>query len=265
MVSRIVLPRMRALSGHINRHIGSRFGDGLGFWYVIEYPKSGGTWLSQMLSDYLALPFPQNSLLPATHPAVLHSHWKYTKNLSNVFYLARDGRDVMVSYYYMRMRAVKRAYYRHDLLYKRSYENLYGKGFDLDDIVSNMPKFIEHEMLYPRGSRINWPSHVTQWWHPENRNIFCLKYEELLADCQTVLARGLSKFDVDVDDWQLRHTVKRFDFKRLTGRRPGEIDNNAFLRSGTAGQWKNCFSKDASEVFKLYMGGDALVHLGYEE
>jgi len=34
------------------------FSDQLPIYMVTEYPRSGGTWLAQMLADYLEVPFP---------------------------------------------------------------------------------------------------------------------------------------------------------------------------------------------------------------
>ena len=38
-------------------------------YLVAEFPKSGGTWFSQMLAEYLCLPFSRNTL-PRTVPAL---------------------------------------------------------------------------------------------------------------------------------------------------------------------------------------------------
>jgi len=254
MLERLIIPKMRALSGRANRLIAPRYGKRFPFWYVIEYPKSGGTWLAQMLSDYLGYPFPQHSLLPVTHKAVLQTHWGYTPNLTNVFYLVRDGRDVMVSFYWMRMRAVKRSRYASDLAHKKRYENLFGEHFDPDDIRGNLPKFIEQEMRHPRECHLNWANHVDEWWSLDSGSIFLIQYEELLRDCAGTLSRGLANFDVDVDLWRLKTSVRRYDFERLTGRKPGEVDNSSFLRSGVSGDWRENFSEDAVNVFDHYAG-----------
>ena len=229
MMTRLIIPKVRALSARLNRPVASRYGRLLPFWYVIEYPKSGGTWLAQMLSDYLGCPFPQHSLLPITHRAVLHAHWGYTKNLNHVFYLVRDGRDVMVSLYWMRMRSVKRSCFASDLAHKKRYEKLFGNKFDAEDIKKNLPKFIEYEMESPRECKINWPSHVGQWHDVSRDGVYCLKYEDLLQDCRSTLKIGLEKFGIEVDPWLLDRAVERYDFERLTGRKRGQVDSTSFL------------------------------------
>ena len=69
---------------------------------IVEYPKSGGTWLGQLMSGYLELPFPRNKF-PTLLRSIYHSHYqpKYLipKN-RKILWLVRDGRDISVSFYY---------------------------------------------------------------------------------------------------------------------------------------------------------------------
>src|SRR5215208_5603825 len=71
----------------------------LPLYIVTEYPKSGGTWVSQMLSDYMRVPFPRNHR-PRFESCVMHGHYPYSPLLKNTICVIRDGRDVMVSAYY---------------------------------------------------------------------------------------------------------------------------------------------------------------------
>jgi len=43
----------------------------LPLYVVNEFPKSGGTWVGQMLGRALGLPFPRNRL-PALRPSIMH-------------------------------------------------------------------------------------------------------------------------------------------------------------------------------------------------
>lgn len=57
--------------------------------------------------------------------------------------------------------------------------------------------------------------------------------------------------------------VEEFSFVRQSGRKPGEIKINSFLRKGVVGDWQNHFSQEACEVFN-YFAGNELITLGYE-
>jgi hypothetical protein len=261
----IIAPKMRALSSHLTRRIARRYGDHMPLWYVTEYPKAGGTWLSHMVGHYLAIPFPQHSLFPITFKAVVQNHWKYTPDLKRNFYLVRDGRDSMVSFYFMRMNDIRRQRDVADARFKRTYDRLFGPGYDPNDVRRHLPKFIEHEMEHPRGSRLSWTQHVEQWWDPDHPERACLKYEELLQDGVGTLARCFEKLTGEpADRERLAYTVERFSFENMTGRKRGQADNAAFLRKGIAGDWVNHFSPEAEQVFMHY-AGSTLRQLGYDQ
>ena len=147
----------------------------LPLYIVTEYPKSGGSWLSQMLSEYLDIPFPRNQR-PAIISSLMHGHMPYSPLMSNVFCLHRDGRDIMVSLYYHSLfqndknspHLVSRV--RKDLAFA-----------DFDDIKANLPNFIEY--VYDRDTaskspfRFSWPQFVASW---HSRGAAHLKYEDWL-------------------------------------------------------------------------------------
>src|SRR5690606_40098722 len=93
------------VSNYGTRLIDHLWGERIRFWHVVEYPKSGGTWLSRMLSELLGVPFAQHSLSPLAMECLLHNHFLYKSNIKRNFYLYRDGRDVMTSLYFHRMRS----------------------------------------------------------------------------------------------------------------------------------------------------------------
>ena len=71
-------------------------------YLVSEYPKSGGSWLRQLLSSYLDIPFPRNKM-PKFGLSMFHGHYlpsRRFKDIKQIFYLVRDGRDIMVSDYF---------------------------------------------------------------------------------------------------------------------------------------------------------------------
>lgn len=245
--------------------IGMYWGEVFPFWYVCEYPRSGGTWLGRMVADYLDIPFPQHPVMPLGMSCVIHTHWRYSPRLNRVLYLYRDGRDIMVSYYFYRMRMI-RLYpdSPHAQGMKKKYERLYGPGFDTEDIRQNLPLFIEEEMKHPRGSRTNWPDHITNWCEQGRTGIAYLGYEDLLADPVKTLNGALAQFLESIDDDALARAVERYRFENMTGRRPGEEARGEFARKGISGDWENHFTRAAAEVFEHY-AGNALVTLGYEQ
>ena len=254
------------LSAHANRQIGIRWGEGLGLLFVAEHPKSGGTWLAGMVSDYLQLPFPRYSLLPVTFPAVVHTFRRYHPRLRRVLYLYRDGRDVMTSLYFDRLRIARHSERPGRRYVDRTYSRLFGKGYDPADVVRHLPRFIEFEFTNPgRGTPLNWADHIADWHHPDRAvGITYLSYEELRRDCAGALGRAIEAATGEpVDDWGIETTVEKMSMKRQTGREPGEADPTQHARKGIVGDWRNHFSREAAELFDR-LAGDTLVRLGYE-
>ena len=121
----------------MTRCVAAKWGDVFPFWYVAEYPRSGGTWLANMVADYLHVPFARFEMAPLAMPCVLHVHWRYDQKLGRTIYIYRDGRDVMVSLYWFRMGLMlsraDSSWYARGLA--RQYAKLYGRAFDPNDIV----------------------------------------------------------------------------------------------------------------------------------
>lgn len=263
MITRLVAEKLAQVT---TRQIALRWGDRMPFYYVCEYPKSGGTWLARMVGDYLQIPFPQHSVLPLGFRCVVKNHMRYDRRLQRVFYVYRDGRDVMVSFYYDRIRTARYSRRPGSKYIKRKYERLLGKNYDPEDIVKHLPRFIEYEFTSPGpGTPLNWRDHVEDWHAPGERDgIAYLSYERLRDDCATTLGTALRRITgEEVDPWRLATTIEKMSMVRQTGRNPGEDDIKQHIRKGVVGDWVNYFSREAAEVFDDF-AGDMLVHLGYE-
>ena len=254
------------LAKKTTRWIGVRWGESFPFYYVSEHPKSGGTWLARMVSDYLELPFPRYIRLPIGFSCVIQNHWPYDQRLRRVFYIYRDGRDVMTSFYFDRVRIARYSKRPGSTYVGRTYEKLLGRNYDPQDVVRHLPRFMEYEFSHPgRGTPLNWREHVEAWYHPERRGaITYLSYEELRRDCAGALGRAIEEITGEaVDPWRIETTVEKMSMRRLTGRDPGHGDITQHIRKGIVGDWKNHFSREAAEVFNE-LAGDILVRLGYE-
>ncbi len=255
----------RRVANKTTKLVGRRMAESIGMYFVCEYPKSGGTWLGKMLADVLQVPYPRPSVLPVTFPAVVHNHWRYDPRLHNVFYLYRDGRDVMTSYFFHRMRRLAAGDPATVAMFARRYDRLFGRGYDRDDSRGLMARFIEEEFRRPRGARLNWADHVRGWRGDAGRpHVAYLSYEQLRADCCGTLRRVVREVTArEPDPWFVETAVEKFSMERQTGRRAGTEDRSSFVRKGVVGDWRNHFSREAAERFRD-LAGDVLVDLGYE-
>lgn len=235
---------VRILSGYLPLYI------------VTEYPKSGGSWVSQMLAGYLRVPFPRNQF-PRFESCIMHGHYLYSPFLKNVFCVMRDGRDIMVSFYYHSL--FKNERFNARLVQMTRKEVPFE---DFDNIESNLSAFIEYKFTCKKHPRFTWSEFVNHWMDQE---VAVIKYENLLQDPVKELGSAISKVTGDKPyEKRLEEIVDRYSFKRAAKRDPGEEDKHSFLRKGIAGDWKNVFSKEAKALFNYYAGKE-LIRLGYEK
>lgn len=228
----------------------------LPIYIVTEYPKSGGTWVSQMLAEYFDIPFPRNRL-PKLRSAIMHGHYLYFPTMRRVFVVMRDGRDVMLSLYYHCL--VLRDDQFNAPIVAHTQKAL--PFADYDDVRANLPQFIDYLFTSKRHPRFTWPEFVNSW---SGKNAPFLYYEKLLHDPVRELGGAIAQVaNVHPDEQKLEKIIDKYSFKNQTSRNPGEEDKQSFLRKGIAGDWKNHFSPEARKVFHAYAGQE-LIKLGYE-
>lgn len=226
------------------------------FFLINEYPRSGGSWLGQMLSAAIGIPFPRNRL-PHLSNCLLHGHYLYAGANKNVVVIWRDGRDVLTSYYYYS-------------LFKNEKENAYlvkkvrnDVSFnDYDNIKENLPSFIEYMHSEKKHPRFSWGDFVRKW-HAKP-GVTYVKYEDLRRRSVEEFKRVV--FELAAKELSTKDANAIFDkysFERQSGRKAGNGNHSSFMRKGIVGDWQNHFSPLARKVFNQYAGKE-LILLGYE-
>lgn len=222
---------------------------------ISEYPKSGGTWLSQMLSAALGIPYPRNRL-PHFSSQIIHGcYLDVGRNVDTVI-VWRDGRDTMVSFYYHFMfeKPITSAKFS-----RRLKEFLDVK--DPYDIQAKLGDFIEWTFTggYPGYS---WSDFVQRWHGREG--MITTSYEAVTRDPLGELKRVLEYLGrTDLSEERLRQIVREYSFENQSSRQRGEEDVTSFIRKGIVGDWKNVFDRHAREIFNHYAGKELRL-LGYE-
>lgn len=239
---------------------------------LVEYPKSGGTWLGQLVSNYLEIPFPRNRF-PIMRRSLFHGHYlpKHIGNNNKIIFLVRDGRDVLISFYHHQLIwNDKNKSEPHNVNYHRG-------AVDFDDF-ENVKKNI---LSYMKYSYENQPSKLRRFvfpgsWHDYNKtwllkkekadNIYIVRYEDLLENTYETLKNLLvTFFDIsEINEEHLKAVIQKFSFENQTKRKKGEENTKSFLRKGIRGDWKNFFDEKEKEAFKKY-SNDLLIKLGYEK
>lgn len=249
------------------RLVALHWGERWPFYYVSEYPKSGGTWLAKMVGDYLQVPFPRNSVFPIGCRAVILNHWHYDARFRRAAYLYRDGRDVLTSFFFHRLRVAQRSPQPASGRVRRHLTVLFGKDYEEQPIGSLLARFVDHELQRPSlGSRLSWNHHVTDWYAPRERpHVVYLRYEDLVTDAATTLAVTLERLTGEpAEPARVASTVEKFSMRAQTGRLPGQEDATSHIRKGIVGDWKNHFTRECAEIFHQH-AGETLIRLGYEK
>lgn len=233
----------------------------LPLYVVTEYPKSGGTWLGQLLSAVLKLPFPRNRL-PELRPSIMHGHYLPSRRIRNLFCMLRDGRDTVISYYHHALSA-------NDTTSPTAVQRARAASGIMDptDVRRNLPRFIEY--IHDRETRSHSPFRFT-WSAYVRASVVqrsqwpIVRYESLLADTAGALADAVDQVTGRQPDHDLvESAVAEYSFQNQTGRAPGNEQIGSFLRRGTSGEWRAVFTREAAELFDAYHG-ESLMLAGYE-
>ena len=223
---------------------------------LTEHPKSGGTWVSRMLADYLGMPDPRNRL-PPRRRSVLHGHFLYVAAPHDTIVLWRDGRDVVVSHYYYHL------FLRRKVM--PGWAEQMERRLDIADprdIERYLPRYIEYCFTDGPPFNMTWTSFAETWRHRTG----CVKtsYEAMREAPTREMKKLLDYLSVpEIDHVKLDACIAKFSFENVTGRQPGDENAWCFARKGIVGDWKNRFTREAREVFDHY-AGQTLIDLGYE-
>lgn len=258
--------QLRRVSSRVTKNIALRAGDHYDMYLGSGYPKSGTSWLCQLMGHYLDAPHPQNYSSPIAMRAVLHNHWLHDDRFPPSVYIIRDGRDVMVSLYFYMVRAVQQPRHpRQAARLKTRFDQIFPAGYDLDDIESNLPAFIRAEHEDPIAFRgTSWTDHVRSWCEVPHANVTTTRYEDLLASPTREFTRIMTDLlKQEADPRKVEQSVARYDFG-TSGRKAGVEDRTSFMRKGVSGDWRNHFTAESATVLHEF-AGSMLTTLGYED
>lgn len=253
--------RLKPISAGIRQKCYVRLFSGIAPYFVVnEYPKSGGTWLAQMLSEVLDAPFRRNQPIRLER-AVTHGHFLSPLGIKNSVVLWRDPRDVVVSWYFHCFFVNEHG---NDLLVHLMKDRL--KFTDYNDVHSNLPAFIRFISNRPVTPSFDWPTFADVW--VKRPGTVQTSYEVLRRDTVGELSRiAMELTGLDLDEKLVQKAVARYDFyqvKKAADRHRSGKAEISFLREGSVGGWRRHFSYTAhAELHKL--GYTKQMHrLGYE-
>lgn len=230
--------------------------------FVIGYPKSGNTWLCYLLSYCLNTEYDDYND-PGVHPQDEYqrkyvkgglAHRCYKKELGMILkthsfsfnrkpddktiYLIRDGRDVMVSYYF----------------YLKNFHptQLMQPKINRISVLSFFKKYCKNnELSFSEFIKIYLPQWIEHIEKSLSENIFItISYEALKSNTLGTLQTIFEALSINIPDIIIEDAIEKFAFKRMAKRDVGDEDPKSFFRKGITGDWKNHFSKQDLKFFK---------------
>ncbi|HXQ72677.1 MAG TPA: sulfotransferase domain-containing protein [Pyrinomonadaceae bacterium] len=223
--------------------------------FIVTYPRSGTTWLQQILYQLTTdgnmefehisqqVPFLEHALgkgrsLNRPSPRIFKTHLNYRmvpKGDCRYIYVARNGKDVAVSYYY----------------YHKSHMG-FGKSFN-----EFFNQYISGKVGY--GS---WFAHVKDWWQRRNDpNVLFLTYEEMTEDLEAVIKKICAFCNIELNLEALPGILERCSFAFMK-QHENKFDTlmefawerhqqeNAFFRKGQTADWKGHLDSQQEEAFE---------------
>lgn len=229
------------------------------FYLVNEFPKSGGTWLAQMLAQAADLPFRRNEPIRFER-AITHGHFLSPAGLANTVVLWRDPRDVIVSYYF-------HSYFVNEhknagLVAAMKARHPFA---DYDDIQANLPRFIEILSREPVSPSFSWPDFAKIW--AARPGTVQTSYEALRADTAGELKRVMSDLmGVTITDEAAQAVAQAHSFARAKAKaeqEKGASTQMSFVREGALGGWAKHFTPQAEAMLDELGYRGPMQTLGY--
>lgn len=233
--------------------------------FIVSYPKSGNTWTKFLIANLISITdvnfnnidtiIPNiyrnkdKELIKKKQPRFLKSHEYFNPKYKKVIYIARDPRDVAVSYYYysIKLKFIEKDVKLHDFVAKF--------------LNGNVDCF---------GS---WQENVGSWLgaREKNENFLFLKYEDMLSNTLGELNKISDFLSMNKSIQELNECVEKSSFENM---RKLELQNDFesvkssnneglyFMRSGKSGEWREALDKKDSDLIEKQWG-DLMKKIGY--
>jgi len=230
------------------------------YYVVNEYPKSGGSWVSELMASTLDIPYRRRNEIRLER-SVVHGHFLYRGGLRNVLTVWRDPRDLLVSFYYHSLFINE---FGNDLLVEMTKEQL--PFVDYGDIRANLPEFIRFVSTTPISPHFTWPRFAKAWL--DLPGVLHTSYEAMRADTPAELARILEELTGTRPPAEaVAAAIEKHSFKKAKAEaeqnRPAGTEVS-FFREGSLGGWRKSFTPEAEAQLERFGYIEPMRRLGYE-
>ena len=238
--------------------------------FVVSYPRSGNTWTRFLIANLVhpdqdvsftniekLIPdtsSQSNRALKATpRPRIIKTHEYFDHRYPKLLYIVRDPRDVALSYYD----------------FQRKYMQI-DDAYPLEQYVDD---FVDGKLISIGWG--TWAENVASWMSTRGKsdNFLMLRYEDMMKDTSTELARIAHFLGIDPAPDRLQRAIERSSADRMRALEKLEEDrwiatknrrkDIPFVRVAKSGGWRTGLPENCVKKIEAAWG-DLMNTLGYE-
>lgn len=241
---------------------------------VCGLPKSGTTWMKNMLASY---PGYRSTMIPEAISFEMAHGGTHALPLPDDLFDRLEGRLSVLKLHVPGTRHNAKLIHRRGIRYVVQYRDLRDVAVSHYFYVRNTPWHPEYDdyrnldteaglkhfgtTLLPEFVR--W---IRNWRARRDERLSLeVRYEDLLADTRPVFQRVARHFGLDDSPETIDRIVGKHSFESVSrGRSRGKEDRNSFFRKGVTGDWKNHFTPELVELYRECCDG-LLAELDYAD
>lgn len=199
----------------------------VGNFVVCGFPKSGTTWITQLIGHSTKLTYSQNRIRFRTKGVMLHTHWTSFSGSSGIIYVVRDPRETICSAARAMAARNKSGVFRRD-----------------GTLSIEFTKFAC--MKFP-GSTTSLNEHLQKCVDNQWRFV---KFEDMKHDPATTLKAALNASLLPYTEERLKEALIKFDFDSLKVK----DRNNAFLAESSTSSWRSLLCEESHKIIVDHCG-----------
>jgi hypothetical protein len=213
--------------------------------FVCGSPRSGTSWVSDVLAFYYNLPRPKHYILPVVFESVIHTHQILDiKKYKECFFVIREGKNSFLSQYYMIKKLILQ---KKNFVGKNFYVKLFKDVSNEDNTSHNVLLLMKEDSkksnnLFKRNQKI-----LEYKLNVDNSIII---YEDALKNPIDTFAKAITSNSGECDYDRLQLVLDLLSKKaqnKLPGKRKSTVINKV------PSDAKNVFEKDALDYYNKMM------------
>jgi len=203
--------------------------------FICGAPRSGTSWVSDVLAFYYNLPRPKHYLLPIMFESVIHTHAILNpRKFKSCFFVIRDGRDSYLSHYYKIRDSILSG---KKIFGQKKYLKLFKDPSLSENTSTNVLELMKHDRKR-KNSLIEKNNKILTY--EKEFNVPVIRYEDARANPLENFSKAITKFSGTCDTERLARVLELLSKDSQRKLSPERRSTN-INRSST--DWKNTLNQ----------------------